>query len=451
MLECKDRDWDINDFVNRKHKINLSPPYQRTAKVWGTSMKQLLMDSIINGYFIPKIYLCELNDGSYDVIDGKQRLTAIFGFIDGEFELAKNSFEFTTRSLDGLEDRDPEPGDRFGDLSSSWKDKIVSFPIRVTIVTGAGELEAEDFFERLNKGKQANSPELRRSIGGGLLKLIQELVNDDFFESKTKLSNDRLLIEDMATRFILIEDLANFSHPDGKPYQDLKRSNLDAVVRSYKVAEEDKSTSRETLNKIKTLGKKVRYNLQVMKDIFEDNSPLLAQSSIQLYYLFVRKIKLEYGHKNLESLLKIFLEDFEVERLSVRDKMREEAKGEDVQPANLSAEELQREKRIRGFILDQSKSNDKRSLERRVDTLTSFFIEKHPDVVCKDEKRFFSRDERFIIFKMSGGVCAGCGEKFKDFSDFEADHKIAWGDGGETTIANAQALHKGCNASKGKK
>ena len=452
-MECDVRDWDIGSFVrlNQTHEINLNPSYQRGEKAWKKPMQQSLIASIINNYDIPKIYLHRLENGEYDVIDGKQRLTAIFGFLNGEFGLAtgKNSFEFSAPSLEGEDAHDPKQGDFYKDLSSKWRNKIMRFSVTVTIVSDADEVEAQGFFKLLNKGKQANPPELRRSIGGSLMKLIRKLAKDDFFTEKAILPDDRLLTEDFAARFALIEDLANFSHPDGKPYQDLKRKHFDGLVRDYKVSEDNPDTRDKTLDQIKTLEKKVTSNLRAMKRIFEDNSPLLEQSYIQLYYLFIRQIRLACGHDNLEGLLKIFLEDFESERLSVREKMKKEGKGEDVQSENLTEEELKREKRIRGFILDQSKSNDKKSLERRVDTLTDFFIEKHPDVLRKDEKRLFTKDERFVIFKRSGGTCAGCGKKFKDFSDFDADHVISWAKGGATTIANAQALCKSCNRSKG--
>lgn len=453
-MKCKIKDWEIGEFDSRKHKINLDPPYQRTNRAWDERTQQLLIDSIINGYDIPKIYLHKLADGGYDVIDGKQRLTAIFRFLNNEFGLAiskgkNNGFELSAPSLNDLEARDPQQGNVFGDLSTAWKDKIKDFSVTVTIVSDADELEVKGFFARLNKGKQANNTELRRSIGGTLMNSIQRLAKDDFFTKKTKLSNDRLMMEDFATRFALIEDTATFSHPDGKPYQTLKKPEFDTLVRSYKRAEDDSSSKSETLEKIKKLEKQVTSNLRAMKRIFEDKSPLLEQSYIQLYYLFIRQIKLEYAHENLESFLKSFLEDFWVDLLQLKRKILDEAGGK-VQPSNLSEEELLKEIKMKAFNSQQSKPNDKNSLERRVNMMTGLFVEKHPDVVCKDEKRFFSREERFIIFKMSGGICYGCGEK-KDFSEFEADHETAWIKGGPTTIANAQALCKECNRKKGAK
>ena len=42
-----------------KDKIFLDPPYQRSGDIWNLYKKQLLIDSLINGFDIPKLYLHE--------------------------------------------------------------------------------------------------------------------------------------------------------------------------------------------------------------------------------------------------------------------------------------------------------------------------------------------------------------------------------------------------------
>ncbi len=60
-------------YVNRK--------YQRKL-VWSVKEKQSLIDSIIKKYPIPLILLAETDNNKYEIIDGMQRLNAIFSFID---------------------------------------------------------------------------------------------------------------------------------------------------------------------------------------------------------------------------------------------------------------------------------------------------------------------------------------------------------------------------------
>ena len=69
----------LADFQSR---INVDAEYQR-AKVWSKAQRSLLIDSILRGFDIPKIFLRKQSEGSprlFDVIDGKQRLTAIWEF-----------------------------------------------------------------------------------------------------------------------------------------------------------------------------------------------------------------------------------------------------------------------------------------------------------------------------------------------------------------------------------
>src|SRR5439155_26752435 len=80
--------------------ILTDPPYQRMSDVWDLKKRQLLVDSVLNRYDIPKIYFHELTPVKrkktkhrYSIIDGKQRLETLWGFIDGQFPLAED-FEY---------------------------------------------------------------------------------------------------------------------------------------------------------------------------------------------------------------------------------------------------------------------------------------------------------------------------------------------------------------------
>ena len=85
---------------SERSEINMSPEYQRMGGVWTTEKRRLLIDSILNDYDLPKIYFHALSPDEvsksgfrFAVIDGRQRLEAIWGFMDGEFTLASD-FEY---------------------------------------------------------------------------------------------------------------------------------------------------------------------------------------------------------------------------------------------------------------------------------------------------------------------------------------------------------------------
>ncbi|WP_177180218.1 DUF262 domain-containing protein [Pedococcus cremeus] len=78
--------WTISDFVGyaENAELNLSPSFQR-ADVWVTTMSQQLIESVLRGIPLPSVIILERVDleagtTAYEVVDGKQRLTALLRF-----------------------------------------------------------------------------------------------------------------------------------------------------------------------------------------------------------------------------------------------------------------------------------------------------------------------------------------------------------------------------------
>ena len=78
---------NFSDFA-KDNDLELNPSYQRDS-VWSISDSQLLIDSILRGIPIPSIILNQLEeDRKLQIVDGKQRLTAILRFI-GQHPVAR--------------------------------------------------------------------------------------------------------------------------------------------------------------------------------------------------------------------------------------------------------------------------------------------------------------------------------------------------------------------------
>ena len=169
-----------------RDRILLSPTYQREGEVWTLYKKQLLIDSLINGYDIPKIYLHEYEKAKkqggrlikYAIVDGKQRLSAIWQFMDGEFPLDRD-FEYL---------RDPKiklGGLYYEDLRREHTAIHARFTGRplsiITIKTSDIDL-IEDMFSRLNEAVPLNAAEKRNAFGGPLPVTIRKLVKEKFFD-----------------------------------------------------------------------------------------------------------------------------------------------------------------------------------------------------------------------------------------------------------------------------
>ncbi|MCX5643073.1 MAG: DUF262 domain-containing protein [Phycisphaerae bacterium] len=94
LMEAKTLSW----WKSRRARIDMEPPYQRRGRLWSDTDKAYLIDSILNGYDIPKLYMADFTWGDsklnqkklpYAIIDGKQRLEAIFDFFDGRITLTE--------------------------------------------------------------------------------------------------------------------------------------------------------------------------------------------------------------------------------------------------------------------------------------------------------------------------------------------------------------------------
>ena len=110
--------------------------------VWDVERQSFLIDTILQNGYVPPITVSRTSDGKFEVLDGKQRTTAIHKFIKGEYGLSGVS--------DELEDFE---GLAFDNLDDEFKDMIMNFTIIVVIFDGLEESEKNEFFFRLNNGK----------------------------------------------------------------------------------------------------------------------------------------------------------------------------------------------------------------------------------------------------------------------------------------------------------
>jgi len=261
---------------SEKDEIKIDPDYQRNGDVWTLEKKQLLIDSIINRYDIPKIYFHKYEKAdarasgfNYAVIDGRQRLEAIWQFIDGEFAL-KDDFVY-------LRDTDVQIGGlTYNDLSSKYpkiKNKFdsTSLPI-VAIETDDLEL-IEEMFSRLNEASPLNAAEKRNAYGGYMVAAINKLSGRKFFKDKVKFSNKRYQYKEVAVRILFLQ---NCLEKENRLY-DTKKVYLDKFVKDYKKS--DKAYVDKILSACNSI-------LLSLEKIFIDQDPLLAsQSAVPIYYL----------------------------------------------------------------------------------------------------------------------------------------------------------------------
>lgn len=264
-------------WLEQREKIDTDPSYQRRPNLWNQHKQAFLIDSILNDYDMPKIYLADftsvitpLNEKKkpYAIIDGKQRLQAIFKFFDGSLRLNRD-FKYQadpSLNLAGLNYLDLKMRHRI------VADKFDSHVPSVMSVITDEEGKIEELFLRLNTGVHVSGAERRNAMKGIIPIIIRRLVKKKLFTSNIKFNIDRMADHNAAAKVLLIEHSGGFA--------DTFANSLDAFVRKG-IKGDDAS--------FKKAERRVGKVLNDMSTVFTKKDPLLGSAGpIPLYYWFVK-------------------------------------------------------------------------------------------------------------------------------------------------------------------
>lgn len=129
-------------------KLNIRPPYQREF-VYDTDRKRKVIDSIMRKFPLNVMYWSVNSDGTYEVLDGQQRIMSIC-----EFCTTNQSFGF---KIDGMERG-------FQNLTSEQQEDILEYPLMVYFCEGTAN-EKLEWFKTVNiKGLELKDQEMRNAI-----------------------------------------------------------------------------------------------------------------------------------------------------------------------------------------------------------------------------------------------------------------------------------------------
>lgn len=154
MSQFQTKTYSVNDFLEWKQGglLELSPKFQRRG-VWTKKAKSYLLDSVIRGKPTPKILIREhlsptTKKTMREVVDGQQRLRAIFEFMEDGFAVSKTHNE-------------DYGGEYFSDLPNDTQTGIRSYQFATDCLINISDSEVRDIFARLNTyGVKLNTIEL---------------------------------------------------------------------------------------------------------------------------------------------------------------------------------------------------------------------------------------------------------------------------------------------------
>ena len=155
MLKADRSSYSVTDLFEwySVGKLVLTPKFQRRS-VWNSKARSFLIDSILLDMPIPPIYIRVTQNEKKDavireVIDGQQRLAAVFAFMNEDFALSK-TIEY------------PAKGKRYSKLTVAEKDRICRYTFISEVFQGISDDEVLKLFSRLNSySVKLNDQELR--------------------------------------------------------------------------------------------------------------------------------------------------------------------------------------------------------------------------------------------------------------------------------------------------
>ncbi len=399
----------------KKGKLILQPDFQRQF-VWDRKKASRLIESVLLRVPLPIIYLSEQPDGKEYVIDGQQRLTSLFSFIDGKFP---DGEPFKLTGLTAYSELNKKP---FLDLSEELQDRISDYTLRtVTLLRQSDDNLKFEIFERLNTGSEPlNDMELRNCVyRGSYNRLLKEMATDPDFRTLLGLTKPDKRMKDIE----LTLRFAAFYHSTYLKYTSPMKRFFNEDMKSH-----------QEINPVDAAKLKAAFKnaLQIIKSL------LGSQNAFKRYY--AGDSRNPNGHWEPQKfnasiydvLLGVFCDKDKNQVMAALDTLREG--WVDLMASNADFKES----------IERSTSSVD-MVKRRFD-LTRQLVEG----ILKDHKvqtRCFTRKLKEELFT-ADPTCAICGQAISEVDDSAVDHIEQYWRGGKTIPENARLTHRYCNCAR---
>jgi hypothetical protein len=209
--------------LHENGQLLLAPEFQRNS-IWPRAAKAYLIDSILNDRPIPLLFLqratsAQIGRPGYVVIDGQQRLRAIFEYIEGRFRLTESD-----KKADYY-------NQKYEELDQIYKDAIASYDLPVQELVGYTDNDIKDTFVRMNKYVVKLSPQELRNARetGRFKKFVEKIGGWDYWK------NNRIITGQQRKRMRAVEFAAELTILLIEGPQD-KKSAIDLYYREYRTA-----------------------------------------------------------------------------------------------------------------------------------------------------------------------------------------------------------------------
>lgn len=280
-MERRVVEWTIEEIYKKRGQISF-PDFQREPHLWTLKDKQLLIDSILNDVDIPKLYLHETGKGFYEVIDGQQRLWAIWEFIDNRYKFSRYGKSKT-----------------FEELDSNDQKKIRYYALQFTLIDDVSDEYLRTLFLRLQFGLLLVTGEkLHASVGFMRNFVFNRMVKHPFIKS-IKIPERRFAKQTLCAQICI----NSFSRDKNNTFSRTRFDDLQYFFEDYKKTEGSKLIFFEN---------RCNHIMNVLDNLnshFKEKAVELRNRSFILsVYLFTEELIRKHQKKEIDNIMPKFVE-----------------------------------------------------------------------------------------------------------------------------------------------
>lgn len=179
MKNFDSRTYSINDFLEweKNKQLELNPNFQRRS-VWNDNARSYLMDTIIRGLPIPKVFIRQkinvlTRNSIREVVDGQQRLRTILSYLNDGFTISKDH----NSKYGGLY------FSQLCQIDDNVQASILNYEISVDLLVNMPDQKVLDVFSRLNSYSVVlNEQERINANHFGPFKLLADCISKKYYQ-----------------------------------------------------------------------------------------------------------------------------------------------------------------------------------------------------------------------------------------------------------------------------
>jgi uncharacterized protein with ParB-like and HNH nuclease domain len=285
MKNFDSRTYSINDFLewSANDQLELSPKFQRRS-VWTDTARSYLMDTIISGKPIPKVFIRQkinpqTRKSIREVVDGQQRLRTILSFMKDGFVISKRH----NKRYGGLY------FSQLNQIDDEIQTYILNYEISVDLLVNMSDPDVLDVFSRLNSySVTLNEQEkLNANHFGPFKRMADNLAhqNNSFW------TDSKIISEQNVLRMIDVQLVA-----------DLLIGMIDGIRSKKQIKKFYEQYEKEFDFDTDELEAKFQSIIELIKNLFEGGLKKREFRRNHVFYsLFMTLYHMQYGVMNISS------------------------------------------------------------------------------------------------------------------------------------------------------